>query len=123
MLSREQLCELQEAGLAIGSHTLNHAHLTRLSPAEARREMVDSRACLEDMLGAPCRTLAYPYGDWSPAVRDLAGEAGYAVACTTVRAAARAGADPLALPRLNIRRYNIVPRFAYKLWRTLRMAK
>ena len=53
-------------------------------------------------------------------MRELAGEAGYRLACTTVRAAARLSDDRLALPRVNIRRYNYLPRFAYKLWRAQR---
>ncbi len=120
MLEASQMAEMQAAGISFGSHTVNHPHLTALSPAEVRTELVDSRRRLEDLLGKPCLTLAYPYGDWNRAVRDAAGEAGYEVACTTLRAAARAGDDPLALPRINVRRYNLLPRFAYKLWQARR---
>jgi len=120
MLGWEEIGEMQRAGLAFGSHTLNHPHLTALPTAEAKREITDSKKLLEDTLGEPCRSFAYPYGDWNRAVRELVAEAGYEAACTTVRAAARPGDDPLALPRLNIRRYNVTPRFAHKLWRAER---
>jgi len=120
MLTAAEMAEMQRAGLAFGSHTLNHPHLTALPAADARRELVESRARLEEALGAPCLTLAYPYGDWNQGVRDLAAEAGYRLACTTVRAAARLTDDRLALPRLNVRRYNLLPRFAFKLWQAKR---
>ena len=116
MLSLAEIEEMRAAGLEFGSHTASHPHLTELSEAEARAEIVDSRARLAEALGAPCDSFAYPYGDWNPQVRDLVQEAGYQAACTTRRAAARPTDDPLALPRLNIRRYNIIPRFAAKLW-------
>ncbi len=116
MLTPHELRQIQAAGLEIGSHTVHHPRLTQLAPEEAERELCESKTQLEDLLGAPCRTLAYPYGDWNQQVRDYAAEAGYEVACTTVRAAARAEDDALALPRINIRRYNVVPRFALKLW-------
>jgi peptidoglycan/xylan/chitin deacetylase (PgdA/CDA1 family) len=111
---------MRSQGLEFGSHTLSHAHLTRLPPHDARREIAQSRQRLEEQLGERCLTFAYPYGEWDQRVRDLTEEAGYELACSTRRASARPGDDPLALPRLNIRRYNLTPRFAYKLWRAER---
>jgi len=117
LLGLAEIQEMRAAGLEFGSHTRSHPRLTELSEAEARAEIADSRARLAEALGAPCDSFAYPYGDWNPQVRDLVEEAGYQAACTTHRAAARRTDDALALPRINIRRYNILPRFAYKLWR------
>jgi peptidoglycan/xylan/chitin deacetylase (PgdA/CDA1 family) len=115
MLSAAHLAEMQRAGLEFGSHTLHHPHLTALSREEAAMEIGESRQALEDLLGEKCHSFAYPYGDWNQSVRDLVEEAGYTTACTTVRAAARVGDDRFALPRINIRRYNLLPRFALKL--------
>ncbi|UCC67889.1 MAG: polysaccharide deacetylase family protein [Armatimonadota bacterium] len=120
MLELRQIREMQEADIEFGSHTMGHPHLTALPEEAARREVVESRRNLEDSLQAPCLNFAYPYGDWDARVRDLVAEAGYEAACTTRRAAARRRDDPLALPRINIRRYNVTARFAYKLWRARR---
>jgi len=117
MLGLREIEEMREQGLEFGSHTLSHAHLTLVSEAEARREISESRLAFEQALGERCRAFAYPYGEWNGRVREMVQQAGYDVACTTVRAAALPGDDPMALPRINIRRYNVVPRFAYKLWR------
>lgn len=115
MLDLPEVREMRAGGIEFGSHTLSHAHLTELREEEARREIADSRARLAEALGEPCRTFAYPYGEWNARVKDLVAEAGYEAACTTVRAWASREDDPLALPRINIRRYNVLPRFAQKL--------
>jgi len=120
MLGLAEIREMQAEGIEFGSHTLAHPHLTALSAEQAAREICQSRLRLEDLLAASCRSFAYPYGDWNPEVRSLVGDAGYLVACTTRRAAARPDSDLLALPRINIRRYNVLPRFRYKLWRARR---
>lgn len=120
LLGRREIEEMGDGGIEFGSHTLSHARLTELAEPEAAREISESRARLEEALGAPCRSFAYPYGNWNPRLRDLVAEAGYEAACTTVRMAALRMDDPLALPRINIRRYNLVPRFSYKLWRAER---
>ena len=120
MLSLPGIHEMRAQGMEFGSHTLSHAHLTQLAPEDARREIAESRLRFEQQLGERCRTLAYPYGEWNQRVREMTEEAGYELACSTRRASARPGDDRLALPRLNIRRYNVTPRFAYKLWRAER---
>jgi len=128
LLGLSELEEMRAGGIEFGSHTLTHPHLTALSSKEAAREIAESRARLEEALGCRCLSFAYPYGEWNERVRELVAEAGYEAACTTRRAAARRGPasrpagwdDPLALPRINIRRYNVTPRFAYKLWRARR---
>ena len=76
----EQLRELAERGVEIGSHTVSHAHLTRLSDAELDRELGDSRARLQDELRRPARLLAYPYGEHDARVQAAVARAGYAAA-------------------------------------------
>lgn len=120
LLGLREIEEMARGGIEFGSHSLTHPRLTALDPRQAAREIGESRLRLEEALGRPCPSFAYPYGDWNPGVRELVAGAGYQVACTTVRAAARRGDDPFALPRINIRRYNLLPRFGYKLWRARR---
>lgn len=76
----EALRGLCERGVEVGSHTLSHAHLTRLTNGELRRELVGSKDRIEEMLGRPCRYLAYPYGEDDSRVRAAAQEAGYTAA-------------------------------------------
>jgi peptidoglycan/xylan/chitin deacetylase (PgdA/CDA1 family) len=58
----DELRAHSERGVAIGSHTVSHPHLTRLVEAE---------------LGRPCPELAYPYGEHDERVREAARRTGY----------------------------------------------
>ena len=73
----EELRAHAERGVAMGSHTVSHARLTRLSDAEVRRELAESKQQIEAELGRPCPELAYPYGEHDERVRRLARAAGY----------------------------------------------
>jgi peptidoglycan/xylan/chitin deacetylase (PgdA/CDA1 family) len=76
----DELRDLAERGIEIGSHTVSHPHLPRLSDAELGAELRDSKRRLEDELGRPCPVLAYPFGDCDDRVRTAARAAGYEVA-------------------------------------------
>jgi peptidoglycan/xylan/chitin deacetylase (PgdA/CDA1 family) len=76
----EQLRDLAARGVEIGSHTMTHPHLPRLTDEELERELRDSRAALEARLGRPCRFFAYPFGDEDERVREAVRSAGYEAA-------------------------------------------
>jgi peptidoglycan/xylan/chitin deacetylase (PgdA/CDA1 family) len=80
VLGWEELRELADSGVQIGSHTCSHPRLTGLSDSELRRELCESKASIEDHLGRPCVLLAYPYGDEDQRVRAAAQDAGYEAA-------------------------------------------
>jgi peptidoglycan/xylan/chitin deacetylase (PgdA/CDA1 family) len=86
----------------LGGHTLTHPQLARQPAAAQRREMLECRIQLEDFLGRPVRSMAYPFGarqDVSRLTMKLAGEAGYELACGTELDVVSANSDPLRLPR------------------------
>ena len=93
----------REPQLSFQPHTHSHPRLTRIPPAQADEELRRSKETLEQRLGKACPHLAYPYGDYNRAVRDLAEQAGYHTACTVQWGHNRAGQDPLALFRIGIR--------------------
>ena len=89
-------------GVEIGAHTISHRRIATLDPADAMRELAGSRTRLQEKLGIDIRHFAFPYGqsaDCGPRDFGLARQAGFASAATTVKAIARPGADPFALPR------------------------
>ena len=98
-----QVREWLAAGHDIGSHTLTHPFLTRLSTAQAREEVTASRKKLEDLFSRPILHFCYPYGDWNEAVRDLVAAAGYKTACTTDAGVNTAAESPLSLKRFTAR--------------------
>jgi len=63
LLDAGALREAAACGVEIGSHSCSHANLARLSPEMAAREILDSRAILEEVVGRPVRSFAYPFGD------------------------------------------------------------
>jgi peptidoglycan/xylan/chitin deacetylase (PgdA/CDA1 family) len=81
-MSWDELRGLAERGFEIGSHTVSHPHLPRLTDAEIDRELADSRARCDEELGRPCRFLAYPYGEHDGRVEAAAERAGYEAAFT-----------------------------------------
>ena len=103
MMDAAQVREWLAAGHDIGSHTLTHPWLTRLSPSAAREEITTSRKKLEDLFSRPIEHFCYPYGDWNEQVRDLVAAAGYQTACTTNPGVNTAADSPFALKRFTAR--------------------
>jgi peptidoglycan/xylan/chitin deacetylase (PgdA/CDA1 family) len=106
MLRWEEVRELANDGVTIGSHTMTHASLAGLDPAEVARELETSRRVLEARLERPIELLAYPFGkpgDVSDATVLAARAAGYAAAVTTLEGVDRAPADPFLLRRVLVR--------------------
>ena len=59
----EEIRWLQDAGMVVGSHTVNHPVMSKLSRHRQRREITDSFAFLDHITGGlPLRTFCHPYG-------------------------------------------------------------
>lgn len=99
LMDDTQIREWLAAGQEIGSHTLTHPHLTHMSIFDARREIFDSKARLEDRFQRAVRHFCYPYGDMNDAVRELVIDAGYSTACSTIPGSHCRGEDLYSLPR------------------------
>jgi len=99
LLGAAEIKALRASGVTIGSHGVSHVRLAAATPDRRRRELIESKAALEDLLGAEVRHLCYPYGSFDLATVRAAAAAGYASATTCLRGAAVAADHPLALPR------------------------
>jgi peptidoglycan/xylan/chitin deacetylase (PgdA/CDA1 family) len=113
-----ELAELGEAGWEIGSHTRTHARLTTLGDDPLDAELRASRAELEDALGRPCHSLAYPYGAVDARVAGAARRAGYAAAASPP--GVLAPADPLGAARVGVYPVDRSARFRVKVSPTVR---
>jgi peptidoglycan/xylan/chitin deacetylase (PgdA/CDA1 family) len=102
---------IRSRGFGVGSHTVNHPHLTRLSDAKLETELVGSRNRIEEVLQEPCRFVAYPYGESDARVRRAAEAAGYAAAFSLRGAGVE---DRFGLPRIDIYRGDGRIRFRLK---------
>ena len=76
-LSREEVLEISRMGHYIGSHTVSHPILTKLSELEMQKEIVGSKERLEEIIGQKILWFAPPGGIYNEAVIHFAQEANY----------------------------------------------
>jgi peptidoglycan/xylan/chitin deacetylase (PgdA/CDA1 family)/GT2 family glycosyltransferase len=65
----------------IGVHSMRHRRLIEMDPIELEGEVAQSKAVLEQELGRPMHTFAYPYGAVDEDARLAVERAGYLGAC------------------------------------------
>jgi peptidoglycan/xylan/chitin deacetylase (PgdA/CDA1 family) len=112
LLDAAGITELAAAGVEIASHSVTHPHLAGLGARRQAEEAAASRAQLEDLLSAPVRGFAYPYGSMDQAARSAVGAAGYEYACAVETPLALLG--PLALPRVYVGQRDSAARMTIK---------
>lgn len=120
LMSWDEIGEARRDALVeVGSHGLNHDPLTGCDDDQIENELRGSRRLLRDRLGIEADAVAYPNGDFSEAVVEAAGRAGYRLGFTTESRHARKGDKPLALPRILVGRPDTPPILAGRLagWR------
>jgi len=103
MLDRAGVRKLAGFGVDVGAHTVTHPILAESTPADAWREISDSKRDLEATTGAPLSLFAYPNGkpdaDYKAEHVRMVREAGFAAAVTTAWGVASRDSDRLQLPR------------------------
>ncbi len=102
MLTRTQVVDLAAAGCEIGAHTMTHPRLDLLPRSAAAREITQSKAVLEHLLGRSVDTFAYPYGSYDAGIRQLVVDAGFHSAAAVRNAFSPAGDDWFALGRMTV---------------------
>ena len=80
LLDADDAKALVEAGMELGSHTMSHPDLRKLSDEDLASELEESKAAIEKITGGPCRTFAYPYGLYDDRVTEATAAAGYELA-------------------------------------------
>ena len=85
----EQIKEMMEHGCEVASHTVSHEMLTKKgtrTDAEYQlwllNELKDSKEFLEQHLGKPVLSIAYPYGNHNEMIEQLAQQVGYQAGVT-----------------------------------------
>lgn len=111
-LGWDDLVALADSGWEIGSHTVTHPRLTQIDDARLDAELRDSRRTVEQRLGRPCTSIAYPYGDEDARVVAAAERAGY-VAAAALPSRQR-GDEGMRWPRVGAYRRDSLLRLATK---------
>lgn len=79
-LNRSELRELHAAGFWIGAHGHEHVSMAKLTASDMRNDCKTAKQTLEDVLGSPVTSWAYPFGrriDFNSATDQILLEAGY----------------------------------------------
>lgn len=112
MMTVAELRDLVDAGVEIGAHTVTHPDLSKLDFETCLREVGDSRRTLEELLGIPVRTFAYPFCRYGPAAVEAVRASGF-TAAVTCKGLGRW--SPYELPRLMVTGKDGMPSFLLKL--------
>lgn len=97
-MSCREILELRRMGMEIGSHTMTHPRMPGLADDAALRELIESRAFLEDLLGEPVTAFCYPGGKFTARQLPLPQRAGYKLARTTLGFRTELDFEPLRMP-------------------------
>lgn len=100
-MSPSQVAEMFAEGHEIGSHSLNHADLTSLTPEEINYQLAESKRILESY-GFDVRSLAYPFGYNNSLIKQLLAQNGYESGRATIEGVNVKNGDPYALKVMSI---------------------
>jgi peptidoglycan/xylan/chitin deacetylase (PgdA/CDA1 family) len=102
----QQVREMADAGIGIGSHTATHPNLALLDDGRVMEELSASRRMLEEKLQRPVTTFAYPFGTrsaYDARVVECVKRAGFRLAVSYRSGANWAGAiEPFELRRIGV---------------------
>lgn len=103
MMTSEQVKLLQQNGMEIAGHTVNHPILAKLDNNTAQQEITENKTFLENLLHTGIRFFAYPNGkpgqDYHQQQIPLIKNAGYLAALSTQWGVAQHNSDIWQLPR------------------------
>jgi len=86
ILTWDQIREMAQHGIAIGSHTHSHRVLTTVGPSAQKEEMILSKLIIEEHIGQPVLSISYPVGEPCYITADIskiAESSGYIIGFTT----------------------------------------
>ncbi|MBX6312420.1 MAG: polysaccharide deacetylase family protein [Isosphaeraceae bacterium] len=108
-LTLEELHRLDKSGIVdVGAHTVTHPLLAAHPAAIQREEIVQSKCHLEEILGHPVTSFAYPYGtraDYTADTMAIVRDEGFTCTCSNFPAVVRHSCDPFQLPRFVVRNW------------------
>lgn len=111
LMSWEQIRSLDRMGFEIGAHSHHHARLDLMNESALESEIIHSKIQIEDQLGHSVDTFCYPYGRYSPRVKEMV-EENFRAACSTRLGLASLTSNPHAIERIEV--LYLQPAFIYQ---------
>lgn len=99
----------------IGSHTISHAHLPRLSDADSMREINESKQVIDQQLQQETQFFCYPNGDYFERELAILKASGYRAAVTVSPGINRQSSNLYALRRTEVTDRDSPKLMRYKL--------
>jgi peptidoglycan/xylan/chitin deacetylase (PgdA/CDA1 family) len=100
-VSWDQIREMSDAGIEIGSHTATHPILPNIPLERARRELIESRQRITAETGRDTKLFCYPNGNYNDALAVEVERAGYTCAVTVEYGLNDEQINPFALKRIH----------------------
>ncbi|NKB49225.1 MAG: polysaccharide deacetylase family protein [Alphaproteobacteria bacterium] len=98
-MSWDQIRDLRDNGVTIGSQTATHLHMPANREARNRQDIQLSNQRFRSELGAQPAYFAYPFGEASASIQQIIKEAGFAHAFGQHSGALHASSDRYYMPR------------------------
>lgn len=114
-MTAAEVREISDAGMEIGSHTKSHPDLTTLTVSNVKKELVDSKKTLEEIIGKSIISFCYPSGKHNDIAGKTVIEAGYLTATTTKTGISSTSEEKILLSRLRINPSDLLTSFASKI--------
>lgn len=96
LLTNAEILEISK-DFEIGAHTMTHPDLTSLTGDESRKEIVESKIFLENVIGKSVTSFCYPSGKYTSRDREIVIEEGFTLARTVKRFALSLSKDPFTM--------------------------
>lgn len=77
LMNKEEIEKLDDIGMEVGSHAHKHIRLDEVNTAEVKENLTTSKRILEEIIGKPIISIAYPFGAIPANNKVLLKEAGY----------------------------------------------
>ncbi len=130
LLTVNDVQQLKNPFVTIGSHGVSHRKLTRLPSFEVTKEVHDSKNHIKEMYGISPVYFAYPKGSWNDEVAVIIENAGYEAAFSVIETAVQKDGRYFVVPRIQIDHSTTWTQFKakltpaadwyYWLWKTFR---
>ena len=110
-LTHGQLRELSSLGFQIGCHSMTHAYLSDLDETGLRREIIDSKNQLEQLIGKPVEHFSCPGGRYNRRAIAMVQKEGYRTLATSQPRENSSGTNCFELARVPVMRETTLSRF------------
>jgi peptidoglycan/xylan/chitin deacetylase (PgdA/CDA1 family) len=103
-LNKNEILSLVKNGWEIGSHTATHSDMHTLTDNKIKKEIINSKIDLENMLKIRVNYIAFPKGRYNKKILIAVSKAGYKLGLTMDDSKIDKQINPLALPRIGVDR-------------------